>query len=92
MSPELRGADASTIDAMSDADMAHCIGSIKIIDSTAIAATKLDDVLVDKDHPWASRKPSKRALQVAFYQGRVTISARTHDRNSTNRPTGGRKH
>ena len=26
-----------------------------------------DDVLVDKHHPWASRKPSKRALQLAFY-------------------------
>jgi uncharacterized protein YcaQ len=36
-----------------------------------------DDVLVEKDHAWASRKPSKRALQLAFYQGRVTISERT---------------
>jgi uncharacterized protein YcaQ len=36
-----------------------------------------DDVLTDKDHPWASRKPSKRALQLAFYQGRLTISQRT---------------
>jgi uncharacterized protein len=36
-----------------------------------------DDVLVEKVHPWASRKPSKRALQVAFYQGLVTISARS---------------
>jgi uncharacterized protein len=35
-----------------------------------------DDVLVDKHHPWASRKPSKRALQLAFYQGLVTISER----------------
>jgi uncharacterized protein YcaQ len=35
-----------------------------------------DDVLVDKDHPWASRKPSKRALQLAFYRGLVTISRR----------------
>ncbi len=35
-----------------------------------------DDVLVDKIHPWASRKPSQRALQLAFYQGRVTISRR----------------
>ena len=35
-----------------------------------------DDVLVDKKHPWASRKPSKRALQLAFYEGRVTISER----------------
>jgi uncharacterized protein len=35
-----------------------------------------DDVLVEKEHPWASRKPSKRALQLAFYQGLVTISER----------------
>jgi uncharacterized protein YcaQ len=35
-----------------------------------------DDVLVDKTHPWASRKPSKRALQLAFYTGAVTISER----------------
>jgi uncharacterized protein YcaQ len=36
-----------------------------------------DDVLVEKVHPWASRKPSKRALQVAFYRGLVTINARS---------------
>jgi uncharacterized protein len=35
-----------------------------------------DDVLVEKDHAWASRKPSKRALQLAFYRGIVTISRR----------------
>jgi hypothetical protein len=36
-----------------------------------------DDVLVEKDHPWASRKPSKRALQLAFFKGQVTVSQRT---------------
>jgi uncharacterized protein YcaQ len=35
-----------------------------------------DDVLVDKDHEWASRKPSKRALQLAFYRGILTVSER----------------
>jgi hypothetical protein len=35
-----------------------------------------DEVLVDKEHLWASRKPSKRALQLAFYTGVLTISAR----------------
>ncbi len=35
-----------------------------------------DDVLVDKDHEWASRKPSKRALQLAFYRGVLTVSRR----------------
>ncbi len=36
-----------------------------------------DDVLVEKDHPWASRKPSKRALQLAFFTGVLTVSARS---------------
>src|SRR5664279_118563 len=35
-----------------------------------------DDVLVDKEHLWASRKPSKRALQLAFHTGVLTISER----------------
>ncbi len=35
-----------------------------------------DDELVEKHHPWASRKPSKRVLQLMFYQGLVVISAR----------------
>jgi uncharacterized protein YcaQ len=35
-----------------------------------------DDVLVEKQHLWASRKPSKRALQLAFYTGALTISER----------------
>ena len=35
-----------------------------------------DDVLVEKNHAWASRKPSKRALQVAFFRGLVTVSQR----------------
>jgi uncharacterized protein YcaQ len=36
-----------------------------------------DDVLVEKEHLWQSRKPSKRALQLAFYTGAVTISERS---------------
>jgi uncharacterized protein YcaQ len=36
-----------------------------------------DDVLVDKEHLWASRKPSKRALQLAFYTGVLTVSERS---------------
>ncbi len=35
------------------------------------------DVLVDKDHPWASRKPAKRALERAFFAGQLTVSARS---------------
>ncbi|WP_398480244.1 winged helix-turn-helix domain-containing protein [Tardiphaga sp.] len=36
-----------------------------------------DDVLREKDHEWASRKPSKRALQLAFFEGHLTVSERT---------------
>jgi len=36
-----------------------------------------DDVLVEKDHAWASRKPSERALRLAFYGGAVTVSRRS---------------
>jgi len=36
-----------------------------------------DDVLTEKEHLWHSRKPSKRALQLAFYTGDVTVSERT---------------
>ncbi len=35
-----------------------------------------DDILVEKDHEWASRKPSKRALQLGFNQGKLVISER----------------
>src|SRR5205807_5505315 len=36
-----------------------------------------DDVLIEKEHLWRSRKPSKHALQLAFYTGAVTISERS---------------
>jgi len=35
-----------------------------------------DDVLVEKIHEWASRKPSKRALQLAFFRGVLTVARR----------------
>lgn len=35
-----------------------------------------DDVLQDKEHLWASRKPSKRALEYGFYLGALAISER----------------
>ena len=28
-----------------------------------------DDEPVEKDHPWASRKPTKRVLELAFFTG-----------------------
>lgn len=36
-----------------------------------------DDVLVEKDHAWASRKPSRRVLSKAFYDGELTVSSRS---------------
>jgi uncharacterized protein YcaQ len=36
-----------------------------------------DDIPVEKDHAWASRKPSERALRVAFYGGALAVSQRT---------------
>ena len=35
-----------------------------------------DDVLTEKEHLWQSRKPSKRALQLGFYTGVLTVSER----------------
>src|SRR5882757_6547846 len=43
----------------------------------ALSIRDIDDVLVEKDHAWASRKPSKRALQLAFYNGVLTVSERS---------------
>src|ERR1700754_551764 len=44
----------------------------------ALTIRDIDDAFrVDKDPPWASRKPSKRALQLAFYRGLLTVSARS---------------
>jgi uncharacterized protein YcaQ len=36
-----------------------------------------DDVLVEKTHAWGSKKPSKRVLQLMFFQGLVTVSERS---------------
>jgi uncharacterized protein YcaQ len=41
-----------------------------------ISIRDVDDEPVEKDHPWASRKPTKRVLQRGFYDGSLTISVR----------------
>jgi uncharacterized protein len=44
----------------------------------AITIRDIDtDLLEDKAYAWASRKPSKRALEAAFYKGLVTVSRRS---------------
>ena len=60
---------------VSNADLRRVLSRIRR--HGAITIRDIDtDVLVDKDYGWASRKPSKRALEVAFYRGLVTISQR----------------
>lgn len=49
----------------------------RIRDEGALSIRDIDDdVLVEKDHAWASRKPSKRAMQLGFYAGDLTVSRR----------------
>ena len=57
------------------ADLRRVVGRIRRGGALTIRDID-DDVLVEKSHPWASRKPSKRALQLAFFRGLVTISRR----------------
>jgi uncharacterized protein YcaQ len=62
--------------AVSEADLRKVLGRIRRQGALTIRDID-DDILVEKEHAWASRKPSKRALQLAFYRGLVTVSART---------------
>jgi hypothetical protein len=59
-----------------DADLRKVLGRIRE-DGPLTIRDMDDDILVEKDHAWASRKPSKRALQLAFYRGQVTVSMRS---------------
>ncbi len=43
----------------------------------ALTIRDIDEDAVDQDHPWASKKPSKRALELAFYGGSLTVSHRS---------------
>ncbi len=50
----------------------------RIRDNGALSIRDIDDdELIEKDHAWASRKPSKRALQLAFHTGKLAISERS---------------
>src|SRR5882724_8981726 len=71
-----RRAPGSRFDAVTKQDMRKVLTLIRKDGALTIRDID-DDVLVEKTHPWASRKPSKRALQFAFYTGVVTVSART---------------
>ena len=62
--------------AVKAADLRKVLGRIRKNGALTIRDID-DDVLVEKDHEWASRKPSKRALQLLFYRGVLTVSERT---------------
>jgi hypothetical protein len=42
-----------------------------------ISLRDIDEQLVEKDHPWGSRKPSKRALRLGFFVGDLVVSKRS---------------
>ena len=60
---------------VSDGDLRRVLSRIRRHGAITIRDID-DDVLVEKDYAWASRKPSKRALEAAFYKGLVTVSQR----------------
>lgn len=66
---------SSWYSSVTSADLRKILARIKTQGAITIRDID-DDVLVEKNHPWASRKPSKRALQLAFYRGALTISER----------------
>ena len=62
-------------DKVADADLRRMVAHIRR--NGAVTIRDMDkDALVEKDYAWGSRKPSKRALEAAFYKGSVAISQR----------------
>ena len=59
---------------VSNADLRRVVSRIRR--EGALTIRDIEDQPVDKDYAWASRKPSKRVLELAFYKGLVTISQR----------------
>jgi uncharacterized protein len=59
---------------VSDSDLRRMVSRIRR--DGALTIRDIADEPVEKDHAWASRKPSKRVLELAFYKGLVTISQR----------------
>jgi uncharacterized protein len=60
---------------VSDQDLRRVLSRIR--KHGAITIRELDnDVVAERDYTWGSRKPSKRALEAAFYKGLVTVSRR----------------
>jgi uncharacterized protein YcaQ len=71
-----RLAPRSWFSSVSESDLRKVIARVR--DNGALSIRDIDDdKLVEKDHAWASRKPSKRALQLAFHIGKLTVSERS---------------
>ncbi len=65
----------SWFDSVKKEDLQKVLSLIKKNGAISIRDIK-DDVLIEKDHEWASKKPSKKALQLGFNQGKLVISER----------------
>lgn len=66
---------SSSFKTVSRADVSRLVR--RIADDGPLTIRDLDaDVRIETTHPWASRKPSKRVLQAAFYQGLLAVSRR----------------
>jgi uncharacterized protein YcaQ len=62
-------------DLVAAADLRRVLGRIRR--GGAVTIRDLDtDIRIEKTHAWGSRKPSKRVLEAAFYQGLLTVSRR----------------
>lgn len=66
----------SWFDSVKPADLKKVMRRVKELGALSIRDFD-DDERVEKDHAWASSKPSKRALQLAFFRGDLAVSARS---------------
>jgi uncharacterized protein YcaQ len=70
-----RAAPPTSFAAVDGADYAALLRRIRQEGALSIRDID-DDVLVEKDHPWGSRKPSRRTLRLGFFVGDLTVSQR----------------
>lgn len=71
-----RAAPPKPYDSLDPADYAAMLRRIETDGPIAIRDID-DDVLVEKTHPWGSRKPSRKALRFGFFAGDLVVSKRT---------------
>ncbi|ANN73809.1 winged helix-turn-helix domain-containing protein [Bordetella bronchialis] len=70
-----REAPRTAFTAVSPEDYAALLKRIR--KEGALSIRDIEEELVEKTHPWDSRKPSKRALRLGFLNGDLAISQRT---------------